>query len=61
MLARSNHQIILELAKATAPRNELIKKDKADLLDIIARIEGVVTGLMKEFNGKVPEFLKMEE
>lgn len=60
-LARSNSKIIKELAKATAPRAELTKKSKAELLDVIARIEGVVTGVINEYGGKLPEFLKMEE
>lgn len=60
-LARSNSKIITELAKATAPRAELTRKSKAQLLDVISRIEGVVTGLMNEYGGKVPEFLKMED
>lgn len=57
-LVHSNSKIIRELAKATAPRAELVKKDKAELLEVINRIEGVVTGLMNKYDGKVPEFLK---
>lgn len=60
-LARSNSKIILELAKATAPRSEMTRKSKAELLDVITRIEAVVMGLIKNHNEKVPEFLKMEE
>jgi rRNA-processing protein FCF1 len=57
-LSKSNTKIIKELAKATAPRSELVRKDKAELLEVINRIEGVVTGLMNKYDGKVPEFLK---
>lgn len=60
-LARSNSKIIVELAKATAPRAEMTRKSKAELLDMIARIEAVVMGLIKEHSEKAPEFLKMEE
>lgn len=60
-LARSNTKIIVELSKATVPRVDLVKKDKAELVEIITRIEGVVYGLMQEFDGKIPEFLKLED
>lgn len=59
-LARSNSKIITELSKLTAPRKELANKDQAQLLEVIARIEAIVTGLMKEHDGKLPEFLKLE-
>jgi hypothetical protein len=57
-LAHSNSIIIKEIARNTAPRSELVHKDKAELLEVINRIEGVVTGLMNKYDGKVPEFLK---
>lgn len=59
-LAQSNSKIIRELSKATAPRSSLVRKDKAELLEVISRIEGVVTGLMKEYNGRLPDFLRLE-
>ena len=59
-LAHSNSEIIRELAKATAPRKELIKKDKAELLDVISRIEGIVTGMMKSYGDSIPKILKFE-
>lgn len=60
-LALSNSKIIHELAVATAPRKDLVKKDKADLLDIISRIEGVATDVMKSFDSEIPIFLKIKE
>lgn len=60
-LAHSNSAIIRELAKATAPRAELTRKSKAELLDVISRIEGVVTGLMKRYDDLIPKILKVEE
>ena len=60
-LALSNSKIIKELSKATAPRAELTKKSKAELLDVIARIEGIVTGLMKKYDDPIPKILKVEE
>lgn len=60
-LAHSNSEIIRELAKATAPRKDLVKKDKAKLLDVISRIEGIVTGLMKKYDDPIPKILKVEE
>ena len=60
-LARSNTKIIIELNRSIAPRADLVKKDKAELVEIITRIEGVVYGLMQEFDGKIPEFLKLED
>lgn len=60
-LAHSNSKIIIELSKLTAPRRELPKKSKAELLEIINRIEAIVTGLMKEYDGKLPEFMKIKE
>ena len=59
-LAHSNSEIIKELAKATAPRKDLIKKDKAELLEVISRIEGVVTGMMKNYGDSIPKILKFE-
>lgn len=60
-LAHSNSEIIKELAKATAPRAELTRKSKAELLDVISRIEGVVTGMMKRYGDQIPKILKFEE
>ena len=60
-LAHSNSKIIIELSKLTAPRRELSKKSKAELLEIINRIEAIVAGLMKEYDGKLPEFMKIKE
>lgn len=60
-LAHSNSKLIVELGKLTAPRAELVKRDKSELLEIINRIEALVMGLMKEFNGKMPEFIKNKE
>jgi hypothetical protein len=60
-LARSNSKIIVELAKATAPRAEMTRKSNAELLDVIFRIEGVVTGLMKRYDDPIPKILKVEE
>ena len=60
-LAHSNSEIIKELAKATAPRKDLIKKDKAELLEVISRIEGVVTGMMKSYGDSIPKILKFDE
>lgn len=60
-LAHSNSRIITELSKLTAPRRELPKKSKAELLEIINRIEAIVAGLMSEYDGKLPEFLKIKE
>lgn len=60
-LAHSNSEIIKELAKATAPRKDLVKKDKAELLDVISRIEGVVTGMMKSYGDSIPKILKFDE
>lgn len=60
-LAHANSEIIRELSKATAPRAELTRKSKAELLDVIVRIEGVVTGLMKRYDDPIPKILKVEE
>ena len=60
-LARSSSEIIRELARATAPRKLLGEKDKAELLEVIIRIEGVVTGLMKKFKNDIPKILRTEE
>ena len=60
-IAHSNSEIIKELAKATAPRKDLVKKDKAELLDVISRIEGVVTGMMKSYGDSIPKILKFDE
>lgn len=60
-LAHSNSKIIIELSKLTAPRRELPKKSKAELLEIINRIEAIVAGLMSEYDGKLPEFMKIKE
>lgn len=60
-LAHSNSEIIKELAKATAPRKDLVKKDKAELLDVISRIEGIVTGMMKSYGDSIPKILKFDE
>ena len=60
-LAQSNSKIIRELSKATAPRSSLVRKDKAELLEVISRIEGVVTGLMKRYDDPIPKMLKVEE
>ena len=56
-MARTNSKIIRELSILTAPRKELTHKTKAELLDIIARIEALVTGIIKEHGDKVPEFM----
>ena len=56
-LARSNTKIIKELSILTAPRKELIHKSKAELLEVIARIEALVTGIIKEHGDKLPEFI----
>lgn len=60
-LAHSNSKIIIELSKLTAPRRELPKKSKAELLEIINRIEALVTGLISEYGDKLPEFIKIKE
>lgn len=60
-LAHSNSKIIIELSKLTAPRKELPKKSKAELLEIVNRIEAIVAGLMSEYDGKLPEFMKIKE
>lgn len=60
-LAHSSNKIIIELNRSIAPRADLVKKDQAELIEIITRIEGVVYGLMQEFDGKIPEFLKLED
>lgn len=60
-LAHSNSKIIIELSKLTAPRRELPKKSKAELLEIVNRIEAIVAGLMSEYDGKLPEFLIIKE
>lgn len=60
-LVHSNSKIIIELSKLTAPRRELPKKSKTELLEIVNRIEAIVTGLMSEYDGKLPEFIKIEE
>lgn len=60
-LAHSNSKIIIELSKLTAPRKELPKKSKAELLEIVNRIEAIVAGLMTEYDGKLPEFMKIKE
>lgn len=59
-LAHSNSKIIIELSKLTAPRKELPKKSKAELLEIINRIEGLVYGLMEKHNGRIPDILRGE-
>lgn len=56
-MARSNSKIIRELSILTSPRKELTHKTKAELLDIIARIEALVTGIIQEHGDKVPEFM----
>lgn len=58
-LAKGSNKIIKELARNTAPRADLVKRDKSELLEVIARIEGVATGLMKEYKDKIPKFLRM--
>jgi hypothetical protein len=60
-LAHSNSKIVHELDIMTAPRAELVHKDKAELLNIISTIEAVVTGLVKEHSQELPEFLRIEE
>lgn len=59
-LARSSSEIIRELARATAPRKLLGEKNKAELLEVIIRIEGVVTGLMKKYKDDIPKILRTE-
>lgn len=59
-LAHSNSKIIIKLSKLTAPRRELPKKSKAELLEIINRIEGLVYGLMEKHNGRIPDILRGE-
>lgn len=56
-LARSNTKIIKELSILTAPRKDLTKKSKAQLLEIISRIEALVTGIIKEHGDRLPEFI----
>ena len=60
-LARSSSEIIRELTRATAPRKLLGEKDKAELLEVIIRIEGVVTGLTKKYKDAIPKILRMED
>lgn len=59
-MARSNSKIIRELSILTSPRKELTHKTKAELLDIIARIEALVTGIIQEHGDKVPEFMTIK-
>lgn len=59
-LAKSNSQIIHTLSISLAPRKDSIQKDKAELLEVISRVEGVATGIMKSFDSEIPNFLKME-
>lgn len=59
-LAKSNTKIIIELAKLTAPRKDLTKKDKSELLEIIARMDGLLSGILPNAKAALPEFLKIE-
>ena len=59
-MARTNTKIIKELSKATAPRAELPKKSKEELLEIIVRIEALVTGIIRECSDKLPSYLTFE-
>ena len=60
-IAHSNAKIIVELSKLTAPRADMVKKDKAELLEVVNRIEGLVTGLIKEYDQAIPKFLSLGE
>ena len=59
-LARGNSAIIRTIATATAPRADLVKKSKVQLLDYIAKIESVASGLIKTMDEHTPDFMKLE-
>ena len=60
-LARANSRIIHQLSISLAPRKDLVKRDKKALLEVISRIEGLASGLMRDFKSKVPEFFRFKE
>ncbi|MBR6102661.1 MAG: hypothetical protein IKP95_09545 [Ruminococcus sp.] len=59
-IAKSNTKLVIELNKLTAPRADLVKMDKEQLLNVIHKMEGLVCGLIKSIEDEVPEFLKQE-
>ena len=60
-LARANSKIIYQLSVSLAPRKDLVKRDKKALLEVINRIEGLASGLMKEYKSRIPEFFRIKE
>lgn len=51
--------LINELNKLTSPRKELVNKSKEELIDLICKFEGILTGLMEKADEDIPEFLKI--
>lgn len=57
MLARSSGRLLVELGKLTAPREELTKMDKAQLLEVIGKMEALCYGIISSAKEKVPDVL----
>ncbi|MBR2304032.1 MAG: hypothetical protein IJ871_02705 [Ruminococcus sp.] len=60
MLSRSSGRLLVELGKLTAPREELTKMDKAQLINIIVKMEALSAGLIKSADQEPPEFMNLE-
>ena len=57
MLSRSSGRLLVELGKLTAPREELTKMDKAQLLEVIGKMEALCYGIISSAKEKVPDVL----
>lgn len=58
-LARDNGRIITELNKLTAPSAELSAKQRDELLEIVLKMQALVSGLIKAVQEEVPEMLRV--
>ena len=60
-LNQKNATIIRELNILTAPRKKIKSMTKAQLLDIIVKMESLVAGLISSADQDPPDFMKLEE
>lgn len=58
--ARANSTVIRELNILTAPRKSIVKMDKAQLINIIVKMEALSAGLIKTADQEPPEFMNLE-
>lgn len=59
-LAMTNTKIIRELNILTAPRKDIVKMDKAQLINVITKMEALSAGLISSADQKPPEFMNLE-